>query len=64
LGWRKLGLERRLGARLVISADDLVILWPERRCGGRQWSAGYGAVVVTPMGYFSKASKTALSPVI
>jgi group II intron reverse transcriptase/maturase len=26
LGWKKLGLERRLGSRLVIYADDLVIL--------------------------------------
>jgi RNA-directed DNA polymerase len=26
LGWRKLGLEQRLGSRLVIYADDLVIL--------------------------------------
>jgi group II intron reverse transcriptase/maturase len=26
LGWKKLGLERRLGARLVTCADDLVIL--------------------------------------
>lgn len=26
LGWKKLGLERRLGARLVTYADDLVIL--------------------------------------
>jgi RNA-directed DNA polymerase len=26
LGWKKLGLERSLGTRLVIYADDLVIL--------------------------------------
>ena len=26
LGWKKLGLEKRLGARLVTYADDLVIL--------------------------------------
>src|SRR5208282_3259356 len=26
LGWKKLGLERRLGTRLVTYADDLVIL--------------------------------------
>ena len=26
LGWKKLGLERNLGTRLVIYADDLVIL--------------------------------------
>jgi hypothetical protein len=26
LGWQKLGPERRLGSRLVIYADDLVIL--------------------------------------
>jgi hypothetical protein len=36
LGWKKLGLERRLGTRLVTYADDLVILCrratPKRRC--------------------------------
>jgi hypothetical protein len=26
LGWKKLGLERRLGSRIVTYADDLVIL--------------------------------------
>ncbi len=26
LGWKKLGLEQRLGSRLVTYADDLVIL--------------------------------------
>jgi RNA-directed DNA polymerase len=28
LGWKKLGLERSLGTRLVTYADDLVILCP------------------------------------
>jgi hypothetical protein len=27
LGWKMLGLDQKLGSRLVIYADDLVIVW-------------------------------------
>ena len=45
LGWKKLALEQRLGSRLVIYADDLVILCrqatPKRRCTtcARSWAS-------------------------
>ena len=38
LGWKKLGLEQRLGSRLVIYADDLVVLC---RCGSAEPALHY-----------------------